>query len=70
MKPWKLVSKDKSINLEFEPMIDRYSNMNVLILQSLQHQVFGKFTGTITKNNKVIEFKDCIGFAEKVKNRW
>ena len=70
LEPWKLVSKDKSIDLDFEPLIDRYSNMNVLILQSLQHQVFGKFSGKITKNNKVIEFKDCIGFAEKVKNRW
>ena len=70
LKPWKLVSKDNSINLTFEPFFDRYANMNLLVLQSIQHQVFGKFSGTIVKNNKKIEFKDCIGFAEKVKNRW
>ena len=70
LSPWKLVSKDQSIDLTFEPMIDRYANMNVLVLQSTQHQVFGRFTGSIKTKFKTIKIKDCIGFAEKVKNRW
>lgn len=70
MKPWKFTSKDGSIDLTFEPLIDRYANMNVLVIQSLQHQVFGKFSGTFKVNGKVVELKDVIGFAEKVKNRW
>lgn len=67
---WKLVSKDGAIDLTFEPLFDRYANMNVLVIQSLQHQVFGKFSGTFKVDGKLIEIKDVIGFAEKVKNRW
>lgn len=70
LSPWKLVSKDSSIDLTFTPILDRFANMNVLVIQSVQHQVFGRFSGTFKINGKSYEIKDCIGFAEKVKNRW
>ena len=67
---WRMISKDHNINLVFRPLIDRYSNTNVLIIQSNQHQVFGYFSGTITANKKVHRIDNLIGFAEMVKNRW
>ena len=70
MSPWTFTSKNGDINLVFNPIIDRYSNTNVLIIQSKQHQVFGYFSGCIKVEDKVIEFKDILGFAEKVMNRW
>lgn len=70
LSSWTLTSKTLDINLTFEPLIDRYSNTNALIIQSKQHQVFGKFSGSFTIKNRVYQFKDLIGFAEKVKNRW
>ncbi len=69
--PIKVVSESKDINLTFTPIIDRHEDTNFLILASFQHQIFGKFNGTIkTSDNKIIEFNDSIGFLEKVKNRW
>ena len=58
------------IDLVFHPIIDRYSNTNALIIQSNQHQVFGYFDGTIKVDDKTIELKHLLGFAEMVKNRW
>lgn len=70
LKPWTFTSKNGDINLTFEPLIDRYSNTNVLIIQSKQHQVFGRFSGSIKVEGKEYKFSNLIGFAEKVKNRW
>ena len=48
-----------------------YSNTNLLILQSNQHQVFGHFSGkAILDNGQEIRVRNLLGFAEKVYNRW
>ena len=70
LSPWTFKSKNGDIDLVFNPIIDRYSNTNVLVIQSNQHQVFGYFSGTVRIEGKPYEFKDCLGFAEKVMNRW
>ena len=71
LKPWQFTSNDSRFEMRFAPIIDRHSNTNLLLLQSKQHQVFGKFTGrVILDDNKEILVKDFPGFAEKVKNRW
>lgn len=70
LKPWTFTSSSGDINLTFNPIIDRYANTNALIIQSKQHQVFGYFSGTIKVEGKEYKFKDLLGFAEKVKNRW
>jgi len=45
--------------------------LNVLVLGSNQHQVFGRFTGTATLDDgTVLQVKDLLGFAEKVANKW
>ena len=70
MSPWKFISQSGDINLTFEPIINRHDDTNVLIIRSKQNQVFGKFSGYFLVEGKKIEFKDLMGFAEKVYNRW
>ena len=70
LKPWKMISESKDINITFTPVLNRHANMNLLILQSLQNQVFGTFSGYVLIDGKQIYFEDVPGFAEKVKNRW
>lgn len=71
MERWTFTSDDGRFEMEFEPILDRASCTSVLVIESDQHQVFGKFTGNaVLDDGKVISIKDFIGFAEKVKNRW
>ena len=69
-KEWTFTSSSGDIDLKFQPIIDRHSNTNALIIQSNQHQVFGYFSGTIKVEGKEITFENLLGFAEMVKNRW
>lgn len=70
-KPWKFSSSDGRFEMDFVPVIDRYSNTNLLLLKSWQHQVFGRFTGTaVLDDGKKIKLNNFLGFAEKVINRW
>ena len=71
LKPWKFTSSDSRFEMDFNPIIDRHSNTNLLIIKSNQHQVFGKFSGkVILDNGKEIQVNNFTGFAEKVINRW
>lgn len=67
---WMIQSKNGDIDLLFQPIIDRYSNTNALIIQSNQHQVFGYFKGEIKVDGQSYMINNLIGFAEMVKNRW
>lgn len=71
MSPWTFTSSDGRFEMEFQPIINRHSNANVIVVSSNQNQVFGKFTGTIIlDDNTKVKIKNFIGFAEKVMNKW
>ncbi len=71
MSTWKFTSSDGRFEADFKPVINRQSDTNVLLIESDQNQVFGRFTGkAVLDDGTVISFKDFFGFAEKVKNRW
>jgi len=71
LKPWKFTSNNGRFEMDFVPILDRASRTNVLIIESDQHQVFGHFTGqAILDDGQVLEIRNLLGFAEKVKNRW
>ena len=70
LKPWIIKSNDGMIDLEFKPIIDRHDDTNLLILKSLQHQVFGYFSGKLTFDSKTVQLDGKVGFAEKVTNWW
>lgn len=71
MKPWTFTSNDNRFNMNFQPILDRHSSANFVVLKSNQHQVFGLFTGEIILDDGLkIEIEDELGFAEKVFNKW
>lgn len=71
LKPWTFTSNDSRFEMVFKPIIDRHSNVNLLVFQSNQHQVFGHFSGRVVLDSgREIVIRDLLGFAEKVNNRW
>lgn len=71
LKPWTFTSSDGRFEMDFVPILDRYSNTNLLVIKSTQHQVFGRFSGkAILDDGTEIIIKDFLGFAEEVMNRW
>ncbi|MGB3811081.1 MAG: DUF2804 domain-containing protein [Parvibaculum sp.] len=69
--PWKFTSSDGRFEMDFEPIIDRSAAMDLRILRSVQHQVFGHFTGyVILDGGRKFEIRRFLGFAEEVQNRW
>ncbi|MHA1272953.1 MAG: DUF2804 domain-containing protein [Promethearchaeota archaeon] len=71
LKPWKFTSNDGRFEMIMNPILDRNSKVNLLIIKSIQHQVFGLFSGYfILDDGTKIEIKDMIGFAEDVFNKW
>lgn len=71
LSPWKFTSSDNRVNLDFEPILDRKACTSVVVIKSDQHQVFGKFSGTVVLDDgKKIKLKNFLGFAEKVFNKW
>ena len=70
LEEWTFTSEKNDINLKFKPILDRHDYTNAVILMQDAHQVFGRFSGTFKVDDKIIQIKDMIGFAEKVKNKW
>ena len=71
LKPWKMTDNENRLDLMFYPLIDRKDKMNIGVLSTDQHQVFGKFYGKVVLDDgMIIDVADKIGFAEKVKNKW
>lgn len=69
LAPWKFTSNDDRLNLNFTPLIDRDSSLNLFLLKSIQHQVFGLFNGVVVLDSgEKLELKNFLGFAEDVLN--
>jgi hypothetical protein len=71
MKPWRFTSSDGRFEMDFEPAVDRFSETNLGVIRSVQHQVFGHFTGSsILDDGKKVMVDRFPGFAEDVLNLW
>lgn len=68
MKEVKVCSQSKDIDLVFTPVINRHDKTNAVIIKTNQNQLFGRFNGTITAEEKTYEIKNALGFLEKVHN--
>jgi hypothetical protein len=69
--PWTFTSGDGRFEMNFEPIIDRAAATDLKILRSIQHQVFGRFTGfVILDDGSKFHVEHLLGFAEEVENRW
>lgn len=68
---WTIKSSDGRFDMEFEPIIDRNALIDLKIIVTDQHQVFGKMNGTaILDDGTKIKVKDFLCFAEKVHNKY
>lgn len=68
---WRFSSNDGRFEMVFEPIVDRAAVFDLKLLRSVQHQVFGRFSGRVVLDDaSVIEVRDLLGFAEEVENRW
>lgn len=71
MSDWTFTSDDGRFEMSFKPLLDRFADANIGIIRSLQHQVFGLFTGkAVLDDGSVIALESQLGFAEKVFNKW
>ena len=71
LKPWQITSSDDRLNLTFTPILDRASCTSVVVIESDQHQIFGRFDGVaILDDGTPLTITSLTGFAEKVRNRW
>ena len=71
LSPWRFTSDDGRFELTFEPVMDRCAKIDLFVICSDQHQVFGKFSGTVVLDDgRKLEVSNLMGFAEKVRNKW
>jgi hypothetical protein len=69
--PWRFGSDDGRFEMTFRPIVDRASSVDLGVIRSIQHQVFGRFSGQVVLDDGTrLQVDDLLGFAEEVKNRW
>ena len=71
MRPWRMVSDDGRLDLEFRPFVDRAARSNLLLVFSEVHQLFGRYHGTVQADDgESIQTDGLVGFAEEHHARW
>ena len=71
LSPWTFSSDDGRFEMRFEPVMDRSAKIDLRLICSDQHQVFGRFSGTVVLDDgRKLEISRLMGFAEKVRNKW
>ena len=69
--PWKMVSPDGRLNLEFTPFLERVAKTDFKVLNSEVHQIFGRYNGTaVLDNGETVQITDLTGFAEEHHAKW
>ncbi|MDR2688002.1 MAG: DUF2804 domain-containing protein [Oscillospiraceae bacterium] len=71
MAPWRFTSSDGRLEMDFAPVYDNTTPINIGVICMTGHQIFGKFTGrAVLDDGTVIEIADRMGFVEKFHNKW
>jgi len=71
MKPWRLASADGRVALEFVPEGRHVERVKALVLASNFHQLFGRFSGTLTTAaGERIAIERMLGFCEDHYAKW
>lgn len=71
MKPWTFTSSDGRFEMDFVPVLDRAARTAAVVIESDQHQVFGRMSGrAVLDEGTVLDVKDLMCFAEEVHNRY
>jgi hypothetical protein len=71
MIPWRVHHHDGSLDLTLAPVHDRHTRLNIGLLATEVHQVFGRWTGHVTGDDgRRVEVAGLLGFAEESRSRW
>lgn len=69
--PWRFFSDDGKCRLTFTPFFERIDKMNLLLLATEVHQMFGRYSGEIdSADGETIKIDNLVGWAEEHKARW
>ncbi|MDR1630717.1 MAG: DUF2804 domain-containing protein [Oscillospiraceae bacterium] len=67
LKPWIFTSSDGRFEADFVPVLDRAAKIDVKLIKTDQHQVFGRMSGkAVLDDGTALEFKNLMCFAEDV----
>lgn len=68
---WHVTSNDGRIELTFHPIVERRDDVDLKLVVSQQHQLFGTATGhVVLDDGSRLEFTDLRMMGEKVRNKW
>jgi hypothetical protein len=71
LDPWRLRTEEtRRVDLEFRPFYDLQSSLNLGLLKTGVHQVFGRYSGRIRHEGTEVEIRDAVGWAEEHLARW
>jgi len=71
MAPWTISTPGSdTVDLKFAPFFEKKSKLNLIVLKTDGHQMFGKFTGTVKIESRTIDFNDFTGWAEESISLW
>jgi hypothetical protein len=71
LRAWTVTHPHGIVDLRLEPVHDRHTRVEALVAGTEVHQVFGRWTGTVTDDAGTIHRLDGIdGFAEESRSRW
>lgn len=71
MKPWHFKVRDGKFDFTMTPIYDRYTENNMLIVNTHCHQIFGRYNGTaVLPDGEIITVKELMAFCEHAENRW
>jgi hypothetical protein len=70
MKPWHIKSNDGRVRLQFLPEGKRTGDTRLGLVESIIHQPFGRFEGTLLDGDQVCELQNVSGFTEEHYAKW
>ena len=71
MAPWRVRHPDGLLDVTLTPRYDRHERVNLGVLSTEVHQVFGTWDGTATTaDGATHEMTSMLGFAEESRSRW
>ncbi len=70
-EPWIIDSSDDRFKADFKPILDRTAKITVGPVQSDQHQVFGRLTGSaVLDSGETVSFTDFMCAVEVIHNKY
>jgi hypothetical protein len=69
--PWTMKSPEGRLHLTFTPFFERVAKLDLKVLASEVHQLFGRYCGTaVLDSGEKIEIENLIGWAEEHHAKW